>query len=319
MDITHIEHQTAPRLEIDVQNFFKQIRFGSADPKISHEEQERNLKEQWVTVFLDYFKDWNNLMYSHRDSEFSFWTTQFRRAYLFVLQQAGLNIHYFVPNVPNTEKWLIERILVTLKKLFKTTGFHEVLNQGNEKYEKRVDQLRERYSEVSKLSVDAPDIRFYLSYPVGTELLQSIDQVIQSFREFEKKLKFQPWFRAQVIFSYYHLIRDSYRNCYVIRFYLTFQKVFYSSDIDYSALLLQLWRDATYGLGVLLEIPDEESQKLNDNPFGLGQDEIVHFPEPKNPLDDLGDLPDTMSCVNEKMNKICIVPRGFEIFNGKKW
>ena len=151
-----------------------------------------------------------------------------------------------------------------------------------------------------------------------TELLQPVDQVIQSFRAFEKKLKSQPWFHAQVIFSYYHLIRDSYRNCYVVRYYLTFQKVFYSSDIDYSALLLQLWQDATYGLGILLEIPDEEFQKTHGNPFGLGQDEIVHFPEPQNPLDDLGDLPDTMSCVNEKMNKICIVTRGFEIFNGQK-
>ena len=224
-----------------------------------------------------------------------------------------------MPNAQHTEKWLIERILRKLKELFKTTGFHEVFNQCNEKYEKRVDQLRERYSEVSKFSVDAPDLRFYLSYPAGTELLQSVDQVIQSFRAFEKKLKSQPWFHAQVIFSYYHLIRDSIRNCYVVRYYLTFQKVFYSSDIDYSALLLQLWQDATYGLGVLLEIPDEESQKLNGNPFGLGQGEIVHFPEPQNPLDDLGDLPDTMSCVNEKMNKICIVTRGFEIFNGKKW
>ena len=319
MDITLIEHLTAPRLEADVQGFFTKVRFASSDPEISHEEQERNLKEQWIKVFLDYFKDWNNLMYSHREADVSFWIAQFRKAYFFVLQQAHLNVNYFMPNAQHTEKWLIERILRKHKELFKTTGFHEVFNQCNEKYEKRVDQLRERYSEVSKFSVDAPDLRFYLSYPAGTELLQSVDQVIQSFRAFEKKLKSQPWFHAQVIFSYYHLIRDSIRNCYVVRYYLTFQKVFYSSDIDYSALLLQLWQDATYGLGVLLEIPDEESQKLNGNPFGLGQGEIVHFPEPQNPLDDLGDLPDTMSCVNEKMNKICIVTRGFEIFNGKKW
>ena len=164
MDITLIEHLTAPRLEADVQGFFTKVRFASSDPEISHEEQEKNLKEQWVTVFIDYFKDWNNLMYSHRDAEFSFWIAQFRRAYLFVLQQAHLNMHYFVPNPQHTEKWLIDRILGKLKELFKTTGFYEILNQGNEKYEKRVDQLRERYSEVSKFSVDAPDLRFYLMW-----------------------------------------------------------------------------------------------------------------------------------------------------------
>ena len=319
MDITHIEHQTAPRLEQDIHSFFTQVRFGSPIPPTTHDEHIQKIIEQTAQVLLAYFQDWNFLMFSHRDSDCSFWVTQFRNAYFTVLQQIDPRQYYFNPTAKHTAKWLAEHILKKLKQLFVTTGFHEALNQSNEQYEKRVDHLRELYSEVSKLSVDAPDLKFYLSYPIGTELLQSVDLVIQSFRAFEKKLKSQPWFHAQVIFSYYHLIRDSIRNCYVVRYYLTFQKVFYSSDIDYSTLLLQLWQDATYGLGVLLEIPEEESQKLNGNPFGLGQGEIVHFPEPQNPLDDLGDLPDTMSCVNEKMNKICIVTRGFKIFNGKKW
>ena len=143
--------------------------------------------------------------------------------------------------------------------------------------------------------------------------------MIRSFLAFEKKLAYLPWFRAQVIFSYYHLIRDSTRNCYVIRFYLTFQKAFYSDDFDYSVDLLRLWQDATYGMGILLEIPDEETQKLNGNPFGFNPDGLFNFPEPKNPLDDLGDLPDTATSIREQMNKICITTRSFKIFNGKKW
>ena len=106
--------------------------------------------------------------------------------------------------------------------MFATTGFHEALNQSNKQSEKRVDHLRELYSEVSKLSVDAPDLKFYLRYPVGTELLQSVNQVIQSFRAFEKKLTSLPWFRAQVIFSYYHLIPNHFAYALVLQLNVTF-------------------------------------------------------------------------------------------------
>ncbi|UUS64550.1 MULTISPECIES: hypothetical protein [unclassified Acinetobacter] len=318
MDITYIEHQTAPRLEQDIHNFFTQVRFGSPIPPMTHDEHIQKIIEQTAQVLLEYFREWNELMFHHRDSDCSFWVTQFRNAYFTVLQQIDSRQHYFNPTAKHTAKWLAEHILSKLKLLFVTTGFHETLNQTNEQYEKRVNHLRDLYCEVSKLSVDAPDLKFYLSYPAGTELLLSVDQVIQSFREFEKKLTFLPWFRSQVIFSYYHLIRDTTRNCYVIRFYLTFQTVFYSDDIDYSIDLLRLWQDVTYGMGILFDIPDEEVQKPQGNPFGYNPDGLLNFPEPKNPLDDLSDLPDTLTSVNEQMNKICITTRGFKIFNGKK-
>jgi len=191
---------------------------------MNHDEHIQKIIEQTAQVLLTYFQDWNFLMFAHRESDCSFWVTQFRNAYFTVLQQIDSRQYYFNPTAKHSAKWLTEHILNKLKQLFATTGFHEALNQTNEQYEKRVDHLRELYSETSKLSVDAPDLKFYLSYPVGAELLQSVDQVIQSFRAFEKKLTSLPWFRAQVIFSYYHLIRDSTRNCYVIRFYLTFQR-----------------------------------------------------------------------------------------------
>ena len=81
MDITYIEHQTAPRLEKDVHDFFTQARYGASGPKKSDVENEKNLKQEWSQVFLDYFGDWNFLMYSHRDAELGFWITQFRDAY----------------------------------------------------------------------------------------------------------------------------------------------------------------------------------------------------------------------------------------------
>lgn len=319
MDITHIEHQAAPRLEMDVQRFFKQIRYSSPEPGVDYDEYQKKLMIQASKVFLEYFRDWNFLMFSHREAEVSFWIAKFRDVYFSVLQQVSLGSYFFVPDAHHSEQWLINHILLKLSQWFKTTGFNEDLNQSNEQHEKRIDQIRERYAEVSKLSVDAPDLRFYLSYPMGTEQLQSVDQVVRSFFLFEKKLKSQPWFRGQVIFSYYHLIRDSIRNCYVIRFFLTFQKAIYNADVDYSTLIGQLWQDATIGLGILLEVSDEASQKPLSNPFGIGRDEIMEYPEPRNPLEDLGDLPNTVSSVEEKMNKICVVTRGFQIFQGKKF
>ena len=319
MDITYIEHQTAPRLEKDVHDFFTQARYGASGPKKSDVENEKNLKQEWSQVFLDYFGDWNFLMYSHRDAELGFWITQFRDAYFCVLSQVNPCARFFIPDATRTKKWVIEQILEKLMTLFKTTGFNERLHQYNDQYDKRINQIRDSYIEVSKLSVDAPDLKFYLSFPSGTEQLQSIDWVIRSFRVFEKKLKCQPWFGGQIIFTYYHLIRDSYRNCYVIRFYLTFQKVFYSINTNYSALIQRLWQEATDGLGMLLIIDEERAKQPAANPFGLGRDDVLAFPEPKDPLDDLDDVPEVASSVSEKMNKICILTRGFKTFHGKKW
>ena len=161
MDITHIEHQTAPRLEQDIHGFFTQVRFGSPIPPMTHDEHMQKIIEQTAQVLLAYFQDWNFLMFSHRDSDCSFWVTQFINAYFTVLQQIDPRQYYFTPTAKHTAKWLAEHILNKLKQLFATTGFHEALNQSNEQYEKRVDHLRELYSKVSKLSVDAPDLKFW--------------------------------------------------------------------------------------------------------------------------------------------------------------
>ena len=319
MDMTYIEHQTAPRLEQDIHGFFAQIRNISPDPKFDKAEYSREVMDQSAKILLAYFLEWNFLMFSLRDSDCSFWIMQFKKAYFATLQEEKLGKYYFRPNGVHTEQWMIQLILYKLKSLFNTTGFIEELRLQNDAQDKQISRLEDAYLQMGKTSIEAPDLRFYLSYPAGTELLQTIDQVVRSFQAFEKKLKYQPWFQAQVIFSYYHLIRDSYRNCYVIRFFLTFQKALYSTHIDYSGLLLRLWQEATYDIGELLTISNEEFQESHTNPFGFGCEDIVEFPEPQNAFEDLSDLPKQVSCVEEKMNKICIVPRGGKIFDGKKW
>ena len=317
MDMTYIEHQTAPRLEQDIHSFFVQVRNTSPDPKFDKAEYSKDVMDQSAKVLLAYFLEWNFLMFSLRDLDCSFWIMQFKKAYFSTLQEEKLGKYYFRPTDVHTEQWMVQSILHKLKSLFDTTGFIEDLRLQNEKQDKQITRLEDAYIQIGKTSVEAPDLRFYLSYPEGTELLQTVDQVIRSFQAFEKKLKYQPWFQAQVIFSYYHLIRDSYRNCYVIRFFLTFQKALYSTHIDYSGLLLRLWQEATYDIGELLTISNEEFQESHTNPFGFGCEDIVEFPEPQNAFEDLSDLPKQVSCVEEKMNKICIVPRGVKSLMGR--
>lgn len=319
MDITYIEHLIAPRLEKDVHDYFTQVRFGASVPRIKNLDHSKNQQQEWLEVFFDYFADWNFLIYSQREYELSFWIHIFRDAYFYVLSQLNPNLRYFLPDMTHTPKWMIEQILEKLKILFKTTGFNEYLNHYNDQYVKRINHIRESYIQVSKFSVDAPDLKFYLSFLPETERLYSINWVIRAFRAFEKKLKNQTWFSGHVIFTYYHLIRDSYRNCYVIRFYLTFQKVFYSTYTNYSALIQQLWQEVTEGFGTLLSVDDEKSNQPFGNPFGLDSDQVLLFSEPQNPLDDLDHLPEVATGISENMNKICIVPTGFKVFHGKKW
>lgn len=316
MDLISLEHLIAPRLEADIQTYYGQVRFKSSD--LSYQEQEKNLQEQSLQVFLDYFKDWNALICVHKDSQFSFWLDQFRKAYISVMLQTNQQSHFFTPNPKHTAERFIGDVLATLKKSFQSTTFLEYLNHCNDQYCKRIDQIREAYLSIGKFSVNAPDQKFYLSYPAGTELLRSIDHVCKAFYSFDKKLNSQSWYQAQVVFSFHHLIRDSYRNAYVIRFYLTFQNTLYSSEINYAALIQQLWQEATHGFGTLLTVVHEDTKGPGGNPFGFGRGDIIEFPEPLNPLENLEMLPESTSSIDEGMNKICVMPKSFKLFHGRQ-
>jgi len=316
MDLISLEHLIAPRLEADIQTYYGQVRFKSSD--LSYQEQEKNLQEQSLQVFLDYFKDWNALMCARKDSQFSLWLDQFRNAYISVMTPINPQLHYFKPDPKHSAEWLIGKILTTLKNSFDSTTFLEHLNHSNDQYCKRIDQIRENYLSVGKFSVDAPDLKFYVSYPAGTELLRTVDEVCKAFNSFENKLKNQPWYQAQVVFSFYHLIRDSFRNAYVIRFYLTFQNTLYSSEINYAALIQQLWQEATHGFGTLLTVVHEDTKGPGGNPFGFGRGDIIEFPEPLNPLENLEMLPESTSSIDEGMNKICVMPKSFKLFHGRQ-
>lgn len=306
------EHLIAPRLELDVEAFNREVRFGYRDLDTTQSEHENNILRDWSKKFLSYFKEWNGLMLSYKDMEFSFWIKQFRVAYFFVVQHEKLPLPYFSPTEKYSEEWFIKQILIQLKKFFRTTGFIEQLNVQNEQYSKGIDRVRTAYQEVSKQSADAPELKFYLTYPPAYQSFFCISEVIKALGRFEKLLQQQEWYQGQVLFTYYHLIRDSGANCYVIRLYLAFQKVFFSSEINYLDLVINLWKQATRDLGVVLDISG------SNNPFCLAEGEFIEYVEPDNILDDLNEAPESVSSVGEGMSKICIYPKGFKIFKGRK-
>jgi len=275
---------------------------------------------KWEGIFLAYFNDWNFLLQLRlRDCEFSFWLSYFHKAYLHTLVKVDISNIFFLPSKPYDEQWLIQSILKKLQKLFETTGFHEHMNQCNECYEKRIDAIREAYCATSELSVGAIDLKFYLSYLEGSEQVYNINELTKAFRAFEKSLKQQLWYGSQVMFTFYHVVRNTRVNRYMIRFYMTIHKTFYFEQINYTALIAQLWSEETARLGILLDTFQLENQPnsefiIND----VSNDEIFKWVEPNDPLENLDHLPRAVTSTSKQMDKLCVYPIGFKPFHGKK-
>lgn len=311
---------TAPRLENDVYEFYREVHFSKPAEGVKYEEHLKQIVNKWESVFLAYINDWNFLLQLRlRDYEFSFWLSYFHKAYLHMLIQAKLSNIFFLPSKPHDEQWLIQSILKKLQKLFETTGFHEHMNQCNERYEKRIDAIREAYCATSELSVGAIDLKFYLSYFEGSEQVYNINELTKAFRAFEKRLKLQLWYGSQVMFTFYHVVRNTRVNRYMIRFYMTIHKTFYSEQINYTALIAQLWSEETARLGILLDIFQLEDHGksefiIND----VSNDEIFNWVEPNDPLENLDHLPRAVTSTSKQMDKLCVYPVGFKPFHGKK-
>ncbi|HCW3749041.1 hypothetical protein R4483_07405 [Acinetobacter baumannii] len=311
---------TAPRLENDVYEFYREVHFSKPAEGVKYEEHLKQIVNKWESIFLAYINDWNFLLQLRlRGYEFSFWLNCFHKAYLHTLVQAKLSDIFFQPSKSHNEQWLIQNILRILRNLFETTGFHEHMNQQNERYEKRIDAIREAYCATSELSVGAMDLKFYLSYLEGSEQIYNIDELTKAFRTFEKRLKQQLWYGSQVMFTFYHVVRNIRANRYVIRFYLTIHKTFYSEQMNYTAWIAQLWSEETARLGILLDTFQMENHAssefiIND----VSNDEIFNWVEPNDPLENLDHLPKAVTSTSMQMEKLCVYPIGFKSFHGKK-
>ncbi|MCX5468124.1 hypothetical protein [Acinetobacter nematophilus] len=311
---------TAPRLENDINEFYREVRFSKSAEGVKYDDYLKQIQHRWQSIFLVYINDWNFLLQLRlRNYEFSFWLNCFHKAYLHTLVEAKLSDVFFQPSKSHNEKWLIQNILRILQNLFQTTGFHEHMNQQNERYQKRIDSIREAYCATSELSVGAIDHKFYLSYLEGSELVFDISELTKTYHSFEKRLKQQLWYNTQVIFTFYDVVRNTKLNRYMIRFYITIHNTFGSEHINYELWIAQLWSEETSRMGILLnkfQLENRETSEfiIND----VNTDEIFHWVEPNDPLENLDHLPSAVTITSKQMEKLCVYPCGFKTFNGKK-
>lgn len=311
MDPLAYEFIIGPQLEKDISEYYKAIRFGRAADGVNYQDHVTAINHSLKKVLLGYFKDWNFLMFSRKDQVFSFWLEEFRNVYFSVLRQN--DIGYFISTQQKNEKWLIEQIVVRLEAGFLTTGFMEKLNKYNDKYSKRIEKLREKYCTTSKFSADAPDVKFLLGFYDQSNELFDIQRLTEKFRMFEKILKSQAWYQAEVIFTYFNFVRDFTQHRYVIHFYLTFYKHLFSNSEDYQQRISKLWLDVTEQTGVLLSCVQAGS---GAKPYMLEQAHPFDIVESRSALDDLEALPANDTGTGEYSTRICIAPLGFIPFNG---
>lgn len=304
MNFKQAELFIAPKLEQDVHDFYIALKRATL--------VDGDLRKTWRRSFLEYCQDWHYLLFSHREFKFGFWVTQFSNAYYAcVAEQEEFQIW------PENEKqWadLVSKILYKLEKLFKSIGFQEMLNKCNTAYEKKIQKLMDQYSDMNRLSVDAPDLKFYLTmhpHPTAQEL-SHIQNFSRALKQFERRLMDKPWCRAQVLYRFYQIYRDPEFQHYVVRYYLTFQKAFYSEETNYCAKLREIWSDVTEGIGVLLEQkqfkPDVQGN-LTVPPFM--NDDM------ESPLENLESLDVRMTSLKEHATNLYVWDRGMESFSGQ--
>lgn len=304
MNFKQAELLVAPQLEQDVHNFYIALKLATL--------VDDDLRRTWRCTFLEYCQDWHYLLYSHREFKFGFWVTQFSDAYYAcVAEQKEFQIW------PENEKqWtgLVSKMLTKLEKLFKSIGFQEMLNKCNETYEKKIQKLMQQYSQINRQSVDAPDLKFYLTFRPhsSAQALMHIQNFSQALKKFDRRLMDQRWYRAQVLFRFYQIYRDLEHQQYVVRYFLTFQKAFYSEEVDYCAKLREIWLEVTDGAGILLEQkqfkPDVQGN-LTVPPFM--NDEMV------SPLENLESLDVRMTSLKEHASNLYVWDRGLDSFHGQ--
>ena len=304
-----IEMNIAPRLEKDVCEFYKQITYNhpiSSDQYLKHF---NSIYEAMHQKLKEYFHEWRKLINFYREVQFSFWIQQFCDAYITVLSKLGMQFFQSTPN--KGISWLIDELIHLLKKMFKRTGFHESINQLNEEYSKTIDHIRKAYCKVSQFYPDAPELGFDLGfYPTFDEDMD-IQRLHRYFLDFRKILKYEPWYKAQVIFTFFQIIRDDQQHRYVIRVFLTFKREFYSEHIPYAELIEHLWKKATNEIGILLHAGIEQICAglilPAAEPF-VDQKTIGEIPSTLGLLDA---LPPNLTGLEDLSNRICIFSKGF--------
>lgn len=309
-----LEFVTAPRLEHDIADYCKKVRFDRVLEGGNYEDQQKALDKEFKQNLKAYFNDWVLLMMASRKYRFSFWIDVFHRAYISVLQEEGTA--FFEIDSSRSHSYYINKMLSKLKKLFNSTSFSELLNRHNQQYSKRLEKIRASYCSVSETYPNAVDLKFELSLHAMENLLLCIADINHLFSNFKRQLQQQDWYKTQVIYTFYQIMRDDQRQRYVIRFFLTFNTMLFTNTAIYCNELEKLWNMATNGMGVIFcSNMSSACDKLNDgNTLRINriiQEEIY------SPLSALDEMPDHLTNLEGLSHRICAFPfAGFHPFEG---
>lgn len=310
---------TAVRLEQNMIEHYKRLKFERVPEGMEFNDYQNALNHELKQAFMSYFDDWRILMVAcGGQHKFSFWVDAFYRAYSSVLLESGAP--YFTMEGATTASQYndqasahIDKILKRLNKLFKSASFLEQLQQHNQYYTKQIDKIRESYCTVSEIYPNAVDLKFELSLEGLHNQWVDISGWNNLLYHFQKQLRQLSWYNAQVVFTFYQVIRVDQR--YVVKFFLTLDPLLCAEPSAYSREIDIWWKRVTQNRGISFCPLLDFQQYQHEDEYQLiiqrnAQDQAL------DPLSALDEMPDRETSLEGLANRICVYPQGFRWFRG---
>ena len=315
MSHSELEFVTAPRLEQDVLEHYQTIRFAPIPEGTDYDAHQKNIDQEFKRKLSGYFSAWRRMMAVgiHEHLSFSFWADKFFQAYCSVLQEE--QIRFFEVTAQRSAGFYIDKIVKRLRVLFESTSLTEEMHKLNECYEKRTEKLRESYRNTSQIYPDAADLKLELSLNEGGNEIIDLRQLERFLSNFQNSLPTVFWYRTQVVYRFYRIVRDDVQQRYVIHFYLSFNRSLYADPLFYCSVIERCWAQVTNYMGTCscLSLTDQNSVVDAEQMFRI--DRIIQE-DVQCPLSALNSMPENQTGRHGLANRICIYPKGFKWFDG---
>ena len=314
--MSHSELESAAvRLEQDVLEHYQTIRFAPIPEGTDYDAHQKNIDQEFKRKLSGYFSAWRRMMAVgiHEYLSFSFWADKFFQAYCSVLQEE--QIRFFELTAQRSAGFYIDKIVRRLRVLFESTSLTEEMHKLNERYEKRIEKLRESYLNTSQIYPDAADLKLELSLNEGGNEIIDLRQLERFLSNFQKSLAAEYWYRTQAIYRFYQIVRDDVQQRYVIHFYLSFNRSLYADPLFYCSVIERCWAQVTNYMGTCscLSLTDQNSVVDAEQMFRI--DRIIQE-DVQCPLSALNSMPENQTGQFGLPNRICIYPKGFKWFDG---
>ena len=315
MSHPEFEFVIAPCLEQDVLEYYHTIRFAPIPEGVHYEDHQKNIDQEFKRKLSGYFSGWRRMMMACMQEHlyFSFWLDKFFQAYCSVLGQERIN--FFEVTAQRSAGFYTDKIVKRLRVLFESTSLTEEMHKLNECYEKRIEKLRESYRNTSQIYPDAADLKLELSLNEGGNEIIDLRQLERFLSNFQNSLATVFWYRTQVVYRFYRIVRDDVQQRYVIHFYLSFNRSLYADPLFYCSVIERCWAQVTNYMGTCscLSLTDQNSVVDAEQMFRI--DRIIQE-DVQCPLSALNSMPENQTGQFGLPNRICIYPKGFKWFDG---